>query len=103
MAKSETMPRSNGLLFECRAPAAKQVFLTGTFNGWDAKAMPMEKTREGTWRVHVELPAGRYEYKFVVDDCWCCEPGGDERASCECVPNDFGTMNRVIEVPQRQS
>ena len=86
--------------FERRAPAARAVFLVGTFNGWDPKATPMIKDAEGNWDVAVALPPGRYEFKFVVDGVLCCEPGCDEpHHGCQkCVPNSSGTMNRLIEV-----
>jgi hypothetical protein len=48
----------------------------------------------------VALPPGRYEFKFVVDGAWCCEPGceGPHHGCPKCVPNSSGTMNRLIEV-----
>lgn len=98
MPRSRHQNKCEGTLFQCHAPEAKQVFLVGTFNEWDPTATPMERCRDGTWRTRVELPAGRYEYKFVVDDCWCCEPGADDTPLTDCVPNPFGTMNRVIDV-----
>lgn len=63
-------------------------------------ATPMIKDAEGNWGVAVALAPGRYEFKFVVDGAWCCEPGCDEtnRDCHKCVPNEFGTMNRVLEV-----
>ena len=56
---------------------------------------------DGTWAITLDLPPGRYEYKFVVDGQWCCEPGcdGTNRDCPKCVPNAFGTMNRFVEVP----
>lgn len=101
MTKSDNKPQSKGILFECRDSSAKHVFLAGTFNDWDVKATPMEMACDGTWRAHLDLRPGRYEYKFVIDDRWCCESGGDEQGLCDCVPNEFVSMNRVIEVPQR--
>lgn len=86
--------------FACLAPAARAVFLVGTFNGWDAKATPMIKDAEGNWEVAVALPPGRHEFKFVVDGALCCEPGceGPHQGCPKCVPNESGTMNRFIEV-----
>lgn len=47
----------------------------------------------------MNLSPGRHEFKFVVDGEWCCEPGCNGRdQGPKCVPNPFGTMNRVIEV-----
>lgn len=52
------------------------------------------------WTVTLDLPPGRYEYKFVVDGKWCCDPGCDDGTyqSDDCVANEYGTKNRVIEV-----
>lgn len=99
-AKAALHERPAATRFACRAPAAREVFLAGTFNGWDLKATPMIKDAEGNWDVSVPLPAGRCEFKFVVDGDWCCEPGCDEtnRDCPKCVPNPFGTMNRVVDV-----
>ncbi|MCA9076948.1 MAG: glycogen-binding domain-containing protein [Planctomycetaceae bacterium] len=73
--------------------------LAGTFNDWQTDASMMTKDEGGHWNAKLDLPPGRYEYKFVVDGQWCCEPGCQASAECpQCVPNDFGTMNRVIDV-----
>jgi hypothetical protein len=97
--------------FVCRAVEANDVFLAGTFNNWNPVANPMQRTQKEGWQIDLQLAPGRYEYKFVVDGKWCCEPGRDDIAGCPkcvrndrgiqcatCVPNAFGTMNRVIEV-----
>lgn len=97
--------------FVCHAAEATKIFLAGTFNNWDPQANLMERTPDGAWRIDLELEPGRYEYKFVVDGQWCCEPAREDAAGCpqcvrdgnemkcpDCVPNGFGTMNRVIEV-----
>jgi len=76
-----------------RIPEAKKIFVAGTFNDWDTKSMPMKKGKDGTWRVTVKLPPGRYEYKYFVDGVWAENlPGTDT------VPNSFGTYNCVISV-----
>jgi 1,4-alpha-glucan branching enzyme len=85
--------------FGCHAETAKAVFLAGSFNNWDPKATPMKRNRRGEWAVSLSLGHGRYEYKFVVDGEWCCEPGctASEIHCAHCTNNDFGTMNRVFE------
>jgi 1,4-alpha-glucan branching enzyme len=83
----------------CRAPDAHSVQVAGTFNAW--KPSLLAKSAGGNWSIAVPLPPGRHEYKFIVDDKWCCDPdrGDSSKAICpHCVPNAFGTMNRVIEV-----
>ena len=76
--------------------------MAGTFNGWDATTLPMKLAGGGAWSLAVELEPGKHEFKFVVDGAWCCEPGCDgPHADCPgCVPNDMGTMNRVVEIPR---
>ena len=83
----------------CHAPDAKQVFVAGTFNGWRTDATPLKRGRQGKWTAKVSLPPGCHEYKFIVDGGWCCEPGceGPQAGCTDCVANEFGTMNRMIE------
>jgi 1,4-alpha-glucan branching enzyme len=101
MTKTHREKRSPAIRFACHAPEAKAVFLAGTFNGWDSLATPMEKDSEGNWSAELRLPPGTHEFKFVVDGEWCCEPNCDKSVDCpHCVPNDFGTMNRLIEVTE---
>lgn len=79
---------------------AKEVFLVGSFNDWDPRALPMRRKSKGEWQVNLKLEPGRYEYKFVVDGEWCCAPDCDQPYDgCpHCVRNEFGTMNRVLHV-----
>lgn len=99
MTKTHQQECSHATKFTCGAPEAKAVFLAGTFNGWKPDATPMTKDGEGEWSVSLKLAPGHHEFKFVVDGDWCCEPGCHGSAECpKCVPNDFGTMNRVIDV-----
>lgn len=92
--------RPRAVLFSCRADTARAVFLAGTFNAWEPEATPMRRNAKGLWTARLPLAPGRYEYKFVVDGRWCCEPGREDDAthSSDTVPNAFGTLNRVIEV-----
>jgi 1,4-alpha-glucan branching enzyme len=87
--------------FSCHAATAKAVFVAGTFNDWRPDATPLHNhLPDGRWAVTLPIPIGYHEYKFVVDGQWCCEPGC-ERAynGCpKCCVNEFGTMNRVLEV-----
>ena len=102
MTVMKTQPREMAdASFSCHAPGAEAVFVAGTFNGWDPAATPLTRRADGTWATNLDLPPGRHEYKFVIDGRWCCEPGCDDPApACpHCVPNSFGTMNRVVEVP----
>jgi hypothetical protein len=85
--------------FSCREPRANSVFVAGTFNGSKPDAAPLLKSG-GQWTGELPLPPGRHEYKFVIDGQWCCEAGCEHayQGCSKCVPNEFGTMNRVLEV-----
>lgn len=100
MKNKSERDQSRATRFACHAPEARATFLAGTFNGWKPDATPMIKDGKGDWGVALDLLPGRYEFKFVVDGVWCCEPGRQEagEGGADRVPNPFGTMNRVIEV-----
>lgn len=49
------------------APGATQIHVAGEFNGWTPEITPMTRGTDGLWRVGVDLPAGSYAYKFVID------------------------------------
>ena len=77
-------------LIDCRA---NDVFVVGSFNGWQVGATPMMALGEGMWGVRLELPPGRYEYQFVVDGRRMPDPTAEESAS-----NDSGGVNSVLIV-----
>ena len=90
--------------FTCHAPEATCVSLVGSFNEWDARANPLSRRVDGEWAVVLELAPGFYHYKFVVDGRWCCEHretrpseacAGHGCCGDRCVPNAYGTMDRV--------
>ena len=98
--KSEPKLKAKTVEFEFVAPEAQAVFLAGSFNEWNAEATPMAKKPKGKkWTVKLKLLPGRYEYKFLCDGQWRCSANGEEaQEDSMCVPNEFGTMNRVIVV-----
>ena len=72
---------------------AKQVSLSGDFNGWSPNPTPMRRDSSGRWETTVDLAPGRYQYKFVVDGEWIPDPLAHEN-----VWNQHGTLNSVIDV-----
>lgn len=59
----------------------------------------MTKGDDGNWTLALDLSAGRYEFKFVIDGEWCSEANCQVKGECMTfVPNEFGTMNCVLEV-----
>ena len=77
--------------FQFEAPSAGEVFVAGTFNEWDPTARPLKRDKAGVFRTWMSLPAGTYEYRFVVDGEWCDDPKADQH-----VPNPHGGSNSVL-------
>ncbi|MEM1321627.1 MAG: hypothetical protein AAGG75_15320 [Bacteroidota bacterium] len=48
---------------------AKEVLLTGTFNGWSEQGYTMRPTADG-WTIDLYLPKGKTRYKFIIDGKW---------------------------------
>ncbi|WP_281989887.1 glycogen-binding domain-containing protein [Aquimarina aggregata] len=57
---------------------AKKVILSGSFNEWSENICEMNKTEEG-WKQTLMLSAGKYHYKFIVDDKWILDPDNPVR------------------------
>ncbi len=81
------------IALKLRAPAAKEVFVAGSFNGWQVGATPLRPAQGGEWQGELKLTPGRYEYLFVVDGAWLPDP-----AASEAAPNPFGGWNSVLSV-----
>ncbi|MEO8052053.1 MAG: glycogen-binding domain-containing protein [Acidobacteriota bacterium] len=97
--KTHDPTASKETVFVCPGDEAQGVFLAGSFNDRAPTRTRMVRQDDGSWQAELELASGRYEYKFIVDGTWCCEPGRTDSDGADYVPNPFGTMNRVIEVP----
>ena len=85
--------RAATVALRCHAPDAKSVFVAGSFNHWRPDATRLQPLANGLWTAELELPPGDYEYRFVVDGCWCSDPDAKET-----VPNPFGDHNAVLRV-----
>jgi 1,4-alpha-glucan branching enzyme len=99
MSKEESKRKSfrRGVRFSLKAPHAKEVFLVGDFNNWDAGANPMTLDEDGLWKIRLIIPPGRYEFKLLVDGKW--REGTNEE---QTVPNCYGTLNNVLIVSEKE-
>lgn len=70
--------------------AAKEVFVSGSFNNWASK-IPLNKS-QNNFVVIVDLPEGEHQYKFCVDGQWTLDPTGS------VVTSKTGTVNNYIQV-----
>ena len=95
MLKSPSVARTakRRITFRLDAPAAGQVWVSGTFCDWGNDCCPMKKGRSGVWTTAMTLAPGRYEYRFLVDGSWWDDPACAER-----VWNQFGSQNCVLIV-----
>lgn len=73
------------VIFRFRAPEAQAVHLAGSFNNWldnirgritGQERWLVRKTQEGDWEISVPLPAGRHEFKYVINwgERWETDP-----------------------------
>jgi chromosome partitioning protein len=73
---------------------AEHVYVCGDFNDWKPASLRMIGNPEGgLWAKRLLLPAGRHEYKFIVDGQWQHDPVADHN-----VRNVYGSLNSVVEV-----
>ena len=53
---------------------SSEVFIAGDFNDWSERALPMLPAGANEWVSYLELEAGTYHYKFIVDGQWVYAP-----------------------------
>jgi chromosome partitioning protein len=79
--------------FRFEAEQGGDVRLAGSFNNWDTEALPLTwRKGSGLYSATLLLPAGRHEYKFIVNGEWRVDPQCPETTS-----NTHGSHNSVIE------
>jgi len=80
--------------FSTTVPDAKNVMVVGNFTQWQEQPIHLKNESGGVWRTTVELPPGKYQYRFIVDGQWCDDP------QCALwVANPYGSQDSVRLVP----
>ena len=81
--------------FYLRHECASQVSLAGSFNHWAQDVLLMEPGNDGAWKITIPmLPAGKYHYKFYVDDkTWIEDVNNPFRE-----PDGFSGFNSILVV-----
>jgi chromosome partitioning protein len=85
---------SDAVVFVTLYPRAKSVQVAGDFNDWQPNKTNLEKVGDsGVWQTKLQMPAGRYRYRLVVDGQWQQDPYNKLTEV-----NPFGGCNSVVEV-----
>ena len=62
-------PGKKTIEFYIENDCANQISLSGSFNHWAQDVLLLEPAENGLWKIEIPmLPAGRYHYKFYIDD-----------------------------------
>ncbi|XP_078427552.1 dual specificity protein phosphatase (DsPTP1) family protein [Wolffia australiana] len=69
------------------------VEISGLDIGWGQRIPLKYDGEKGFWNLRRTLPAGRYEYKYIVDEEWTCNK--DEPLT---IPNGDGHVNNYVQV-----
>jgi serine protease AprX len=87
--------RRNIIEFSIRHDCATQIALAGSFNNWSDEILQLEPGRYGTWKINIPLlPAGRYHYKFRVDQSYWLEDVNNPLRE----PDGFNGFNSILLV-----
>jgi len=94
-------PMDDGVRIRRRYNGAGTVYVTGDFNGWSLPGIPLENNGDGVWTRHLELPTGRYEYRFRVVDA------GKERwldlpSHARTTVDAFGSTNGICNISETE-
>jgi len=93
LVQKETTGFLNATTFILKAPQAKSVYVTGSFNDWSLDENCRMSNNDGVWGLKVNLKPGTYKYQFIVDGKWQEDP-----ANTSIERNSFGDINSLIEV-----
>ncbi len=76
-------------------PPARQVAVTGDFNGWNPDGVPLRAAgKPGLWETTLRLKPGAYSYNFIVDGNYLVpDPNAPAQA-----PDGYGGTNSILLV-----
>jgi hypothetical protein len=72
--------------------AARDVYLSGSFNNWNPGELPMTKGPYG-WSINLYLAEGTYTYKFLVDGRWIEDP-----VAVDHLPDGHNGFNSLLRL-----
>ena len=85
----------NTIQFYVQHDCASQISLAGSFNHWAQDVLLLEPGKNGLWKIEIPmLPAGKYKYKFFVDDReWIEDVNNPYRE-----PDGFSGFNSILMI-----
>jgi serine protease AprX len=91
-------PTRNSIEFYMQSDCASQISLAGSFNEWANDVLLLEPGRNGLWKIEIPmLPAGKYKYKFFIDDkMWMEDVDNPYRE-----PDGFSGFNSLLFIEGR--
>ncbi len=86
---------ASSVTFTLRDPAAREVRVLGSWDGWAPPGLAAKAVGPGSWSTDaLPLARGRHAYKFVLDgERWLADPANPRRAH-----DGQGGFNSVVEV-----
>lgn len=84
-------PLRHSVTLKHKDPQAESVCVAGTFNGWDPASHPLKRSRNGIWKITLELDRDDHEYKFIIDGRWA-----HDELNPDFVVNAYGTRNSIF-------
>jgi len=79
--------------FSITNPSAKNIYVVGDFNGWEAQETYKLINSNGEWSIILPLKPGEYRYKYIVDGKWMPDPKNPLSES-----DSFGGVNSIAKV-----
>ncbi|KAK6933471.1 AMP-activated protein kinase, glycogen-binding domain [Dillenia turbinata] len=85
--------RKKLVTFKWKGDNCSSIGISGLDIGWDQKILLEYDKYQDLWVLERELPEGRFEYKYIVDEEWLCNEN-----ELITSPNRDGHVNNYIEV-----
>ena len=80
--------------FSIAAKDANKVAVIGNFNGWDPKANPLKKLKNGTFKGTMDLKKDQsYEFRYVVDGEYVNDEEADDYLWNDFAAGENGVLN----------